>query len=415
MKKFYSFLLFMVFWGPPKFGFERDPLAVRDNPLMLNPIQTLKVGLWILTGIVVVLLFLNAVVFRKKKFRFNPETRFFLGFILIAILTSYVSLNKLYTWFSIYQLLVFFGFVYFLAFSRILSFEEIFNILMTVFVVNVLIIMGAFLIKPELVSIKTSVFGVRITGAPLIPDYGGSGLFAFTFLLLKKRMTNSKLTGMDTFLLVLSLVYVLLSRTRSGILLLILVVLLYLYYFKNLRAIYIYLFIMITLVVNFLNVEGDIFTFLVRETRSLSTLSNRLNMWSAALGLFEQRPFTGVGYLGFRSYYDILGFGDSHNSYIEILVGTGIMGFLLYVMSLVLLLRRYIKNLRINEFYPMLAFFSLVILLILSFAATAIAVPGMTYFLLITILIYSLTLIKRANGYLTDTTGKAVPTILRSY
>lgn len=73
--------------------------------------------------------------------------------------------------------------------------------------------------------------------------------------------------------------------------------------------------------------------------------SGRTEIWSNALEMFSLRPMLGWGGFSFRDvnqlYFDDPRF--AHNTYIEVLVESGIIGFLVFASCVVLMLRRAIK------------------------------------------------------------------------
>lgn len=391
MKYLISIVLFLLVWGPPKFGMQRDPLAVRDNPFLLNPVQTIKVGIWFIAGLIVLIFLINHFVFRKKRFILTKELKYYLIFILIAIITSFNSLNLYYTLFSIYQIIVFLLLLYFLVISKTFKFEEIFKILYSVLVLNVVSIMTLFFVSPEMVSVRTSLFGIRITGAPFLPDYGFSGLVVFIFLFLKKRFLTSKYTPFDKLIFILSVAYVLLARTRSNYIVILLMLFAYFYLYKKEVPKYIFFGLTGLVLMLFFNLDEYVLSFFVRDTKSITTFSGRTDFfWTNALSLFYKYPLTGVGYLGLRGYYDILGIGDSHNSYIEILVGTGLFGFFLYFLTIVSTFRRYqlMSRKEKHDIYFSFLFFSFISILVKGGLSTILVIPNTPLFLFLLVLIY---------------------------
>lgn len=99
---------------------------------------------------------------------------------------------------------------------------------------------------------------------------------------------------------------------------------------KYLRVIFIFLFIAISFYL--LNSQFDIFQKILSKNRNLTIendVSNgRLKMWQQALSLFWDSPIFGIG---LKKYYKMTGF-DVHNTYIQILTETGIIGFLFFAI-----------------------------------------------------------------------------------
>lgn len=70
----------------------------------------------------------------------------------------------------------------------------------------------------------------------------------------------------------------------------------------------------------------------------ISTLGGRLQQYVAGIDLFLQDPLFGIGGMNFIYYSSEYGFADDplpiHSIYIAILAGTGLPGFLLYILLL---------------------------------------------------------------------------------
>ncbi len=79
-----------------------------------------------------------------------------------------------------------------------------------------------------------------------------------------------------------------------------------------------------------------------RNVDTISTLTGRGPLWSELLQDFGQRPLLGYGFQGYWTGDRILGIGDStgwaaqgaHNSYLEVALGVGIVGCILFVLIL---------------------------------------------------------------------------------
>lgn len=82
-------------------------------------------------------------------------------------------------------------------------------------------------------------------------------------------------------------------------------------------------------------------SYLVQRMAGFFSGSGRAEIWSNALEMFSLQPIIGWGGFSFRDinqfYYDDSRF--AHNTYIEILVENGIIGFLVFVACVVLMLR----------------------------------------------------------------------------
>lgn len=92
-------------------------------------------------------------------------------------------------------------------------------------------------------------------------------------------------------------------------------------------------------------IHNTIDRFLVIGTEDDKEVGSRFVLWRAALKLFMGKPIFGIGWLGFRFYYNQNLFAESgraerfnymsaHNVYIQVLCETGIVGFIIYMMIL---------------------------------------------------------------------------------
>lgn len=88
--------------------------------------------------------------------------------------------------------------------------------------------------------------------------------------------------------------------------------------------------------------------------RAMAVL-DRLIIWHRALLVFSENPIFGVGFGGFHDHVYMngginlnvpLGYEslDCHNTYLEVLTGTGILGFTSYLTFLFLCMTRFVKS-----------------------------------------------------------------------
>ena len=76
--------------------------------------------------------------------------------------------------------------------------------------------------------------------------------------------------------------------------------------------------------------------FLVRDTASISTMSDRIPLWQYLTStVMREAPLTGLGYYAASRVYATeynRGLGDAHSTFFEVLVGGGILGAALYLI-----------------------------------------------------------------------------------
>ncbi|MBO4626716.1 MAG: O-antigen ligase family protein [Lachnospiraceae bacterium] len=83
--------------------------------------------------------------------------------------------------------------------------------------------------------------------------------------------------------------------------------------------------------------EGLIRKVFLKDTSGADVSGGRLELWAIAWGLFLKNPFLGIGWERFMAYNTY--HHDVHNTYLQWLCETGIIGFtLIFVPTLVLLL-----------------------------------------------------------------------------
>jgi O-antigen ligase len=118
--------------------------------------------------------------------------------------------------------------------------------------------------------------------------------------------------------------------------------------FKNILEILVILLLTIYLIFNipiFYKIIGirieNLFSFASGGSANEGSVYIRAHMIEVGLGWFKERPFTGYGIDNFRYLFSAVAGGDetySHNNVIELLVGTGLFGTILYYLSYLIVL-----------------------------------------------------------------------------
>lgn len=117
---------------------------------------------------------------------------------------------------------------------------------------------------------------------------------------------------------------------------------------------------------------GLIWAFLERgqSAQQMETLSSRVDWWSFAWQKFMQRPFTGYGAYAAGRFAVLakIGFGKTstmHSDYLEMIVGTGFWGLILFLIALLgtwWFLTRYLRNSTVMSVEHQLAYEAIVVL-----------------------------------------------------
>lgn len=266
--------------------------------------------------------------FTRKKIKFNFYLIIFLMFIVISLLSFFVALNGNLVLQSVKTLILIFILVWALI-NYIDNLSQVESI-MKYFVISGLAASFFILLNLDFQA------GTRV-GSELgnLNDIsvilGISYLFSLYFILYEKK---------KYFLLptVILLVFIILTGSRSGLLFLLIGTLCMLY-FKNRTTITAkikYLFFIIAVIFIayllvfkipiFYEILGvrleNMFELLLTGDTNEASIVNRKNMIEYALLLFTEKPILGYGVDNFRVFYGTY----SHNNFVELLVGLGIIG-----------------------------------------------------------------------------------------
>lgn len=222
-----------------------------------------------------------------------------------------------------------------------------------------------------LISLNFNFYGNRIISYGVLIDRGSARLislassdpnitafiftiFCFISLLDLKKVRNK-------FVFITSLLIVIFTFSRGAYVSFAIGFLVYLYLKKsvikrNLFKIIISLFAIIGLVLIGNNItNGEILnTILLRfQGTSSDGGSGRISLWINALNIFYKYPIFGIGINNTLSYNLSHGFSTvyTHNTYLQILSETGIIGFLLYSVFFYQLLKKSLNIYKMNNKY----------------------------------------------------------------
>ncbi|MEL7667810.1 MAG: O-antigen ligase family protein [Actinomycetota bacterium] len=312
-----SLLFLLAFWGPPRLR-SRDVLASLglqlDWAVGVNIAVWLMVGLWIFNEFNV-----YALVHRRLPRLSAPVSA---GLMLAAalLLSAVQSVSPGLTLYKASQvgLTVLFGYFWVLKFG---AHDLVLRFVHSAFAVAIwLLLLGVFF--------PSSVWaGSRLMGGAL----GGAGSAAS--LLLVGVLAGGTVVGPKTRRLALAsgVVLLMLSQVRTGYVAVALGVMLAAAMGprgSDSRKAFMVLGAVGPLVA-LTEAWRGVVAYLIRDTRSLSTLSDRLPLWQVLVQrVLIESPVIGLGFYASRSLalaYNP-GIGTAHSAYVEVLVGAGLLG-----------------------------------------------------------------------------------------
>lgn len=212
----------------------------------------------------------------------------------------------------------------------------------------------------------------RLIGPLQDPNIFSMYASPFFFYLLLKVKKNK----LDSFFLLLTTLSIFLTLSRGGIIGIIVSLILFLIFkaisfiykakinFKNLVKTLIVLTIFFFIIISMLK-HSYFSDFIKNRVNSFSSGSGRFEIWINALFLWSENPIFGIGWYNFL-YYNIEFFNRTnyvHNTFLEVLVETGILGFILYstfhLLILYIIIRLIISNK--NYMFLLLSYISIII------------------------------------------------------
>lgn len=228
---------------------------------------------------------------------------------------------------------------------------------------------------------KIGVLGARLNG--VVPALGANAVGTYAAILALIALcrllpvAGSKTERVWYILLFgASMVTMVFSQTRSAIAGFLFGVFLMLLFSKRLGLSAFLTFVVAPILV-LSSLGGLIWSFLERgqSTQQLETLSSRLDWWSFAWQKFLQRPLVGYGAYAAGRFAVLAkhGFGETstmHSDYLEMIVGTGIWGLLLFLALLLgtwWFLTQYLRRSTVMKEDHQLAYEAIVVLGLLTF------------------------------------------------
>lgn len=230
-------------------------------------------------------------------------------------------------------------------------------------------------------DVGVGVLGIRLEG--VLPSLSSNDVGTFAGILALVALCRllpiaGKKTGRAWYvlLLVASSVTMVVAQTRSAIAGCLFAVFLLLLFSKRLGLSALLTFIVGPLLV-LSSLGGLIWTFLERgqSTQQLETLSSRVSWWSFAWQTFLERPLTGYGAYAAGRFAVMakLGMAETstmHSDYLEMIIGTGIWGIILFIVALLgtwWFLTKYLRHSTAMGVEQQLAYEAIVVLALLTF------------------------------------------------
>lgn len=322
----YEAILFIVLLsGPPRIR-ERDPMASMrgeiDWVILLNAVIWTLAALWIFYYLV------NTFIMRKKRLpRVHWLQKLGLAFAAALGVSTLVSPAPSLTAFRVFQIIVMimFGYVWIHKYGT----QSMIKALGIGYIVMGLSIVLAAAIAPELVYA-----GTRLRGE-LIANAGAIGVMGLVTLFCNATTIRSSI-----FTLSLSAVFLwtlIASRTRSAYGAFFVFILLLILNNPKISRVKVVRYILIGLIPLTIVYHDFIFSFLVRETASLATLSDRTILWGYLFDeVIRNSPFLGFGFYAERALLLAInpGIGTAHGAFPAVFSGAGLLGATVYLSLL---------------------------------------------------------------------------------
>lgn len=291
----------------------------------------------------------------KENIYISPIGLLQFAFIIICILGILYSLNRVETikyslvYLCMFPILIFIYtqdfFLYVRKGFQIVTFVVAISIILNSFLPNLFLTTLNFLIRPGMQSWLyreiTSQFYSGIAGekgeAAMLMVVGVS-------LTLAKFVGKSRVTKKDLFLLLVYLYALTLPAKRALFLIGIALCIFYMVFFtaRSKKIIVITMGLLLLLLVAYFAEEiPGLSNILERFTKNLkdTSLNGRSYLWERAIQMIEAKPLTGFGYGSYNTFASIYGVRTSstgewafhaHNTYLQVLAETGLIGGFLF-------------------------------------------------------------------------------------
>jgi O-antigen ligase len=333
--------------GPPTFR-DRDPYASLNGELDLPAL--IQIGVWICGGLWMLARLYPSVLRRGVLPAVNPAQALGALFIVALTLSLWDSPGFLLTAFTLGQFAVMLGFIW--VFTHRFGTSACLRHLFIGVCVLALATVAAFYFAPELVADGTGLT-TRLRGSN-IADTGSVALIGLVLCLsgippLRGPMFWGAFSVFGVLLVA--------SRTRSAYVAFLVFLAIGVIYGKGLRIrTLIVPLAALAVSVVLLDVASSTKDYLMRESATIETMSDRLPLWEHLTSVvMRDAPITGLGYYAasriVATEYNP-GLGNAHSTFFEVLVGGGVLGALLYLVFCASLVVFAVRLLRVASGQP---------------------------------------------------------------
>lgn len=296
--------------------------------------STFSIALTQIAYYTVLVIWLSLIVMKKEKFQPTPLDLWFSLYLVIELVTTIFAYDRIDALLHIQKRLLLLPIVY-LIFQYIDTRERIMRILMTLFISAAIV--G--LLSSVSILLQFSEYAHYIKRFDIYNHYMTiGGISMFMLLLMIPFSLNRQTTFTQRILLIIGVAAILFTLiftfTRSSWLGLITgIIVLAILRFKKLLYLF---FVVVAGIVIFGSPELHArFLSIFDPTDPSNDL--RLRMWTVGLKIFQDHPILGVGDISLNALNDAysqhrMDFGHMHNNFVQWLVTTGTVGFVIVIL-----------------------------------------------------------------------------------
>jgi len=322
-----SFLFLALMSGPPNFR-DRDPYASLNGELDL--VALIQVGFWACGGLWILARLYPSVLRRGVLPAVNPAQAMGALFIAALTLSIWESPGFLLTAFTLGQFAVMLGFLW--VFTNRFGTSACLRHLFIGVSVLALVTVATYYLAPELVADGTGL-ETRLRGSN-VADTGSVALIGLVLCLSGIPSIRGPMFWGAFFLFGALLA---LSRTRSAYVAFVVFLAIGFIFGQRLRVRALILpLAALAVSVVLLDVASSTTEYLVRDSDSIETMSDRVPLWGYLTSVvMRDAPITGLGYYAasrvVATEYNP-GLGNAHSAFFEVLLGGGVLGAALYLV-----------------------------------------------------------------------------------